>query len=174
MRTRSSEAGFSLIEVAIALLLLLTVAAGLMPLMTMSVRAVHDARLQSMSAMLASQKLEQLRALCWAFDVYGVRVSDVTTDLSHEPFGIGGGGAGLSPSNSLQQPVSGFVDYLDRWGRWAGTGTTPPPAAAYLRRWSITAIPGVPDALLLQVLVEPAVRGRPVRVVSVVTRKAMP
>jgi Tfp pilus assembly protein PilV len=87
MHTRASDHGFTLVEVAVAMLLLMTVVVGLVPMMTMSVRAVRDARMRSLASALAAQKVEQLRALCWAFDDLVVRVSDAVTAVRREPFG---------------------------------------------------------------------------------------
>ena len=170
-----SARGFSLIEVVVSLLLLMTVVTGMVPMMTMSVRAVRDARNQSMAATLASQKIEQLRALCWAFDDFGVRISDVMTRLSRDPFGSGGPGLGTSPADALVRPSPGFFDYLDRWGRWVGETDAIPAAAAFRRRWSVRPTVGAgPDSLVLQVVVEPVARGPEVRLTTVVTRKGAP
>ena len=44
----------------------------------------------------------------------------------------------------------------DAQGNWVGTGTTPPPTAAFVRRWSIQPLPTNPNnTLVLQVLVSP-------------------
>jgi type II secretory pathway pseudopilin PulG len=175
MHARVPDRGFSLVEVAIAMLLLMTVATGLVPMMTMSVRAVRDARTQSMAAALAAQKLEQLRALCWAFDDFGVRVSDVMTRLNRDPFGTGGPGLGTSPADALERDAPGFSDFLDRWGRWVGETGPAPPAAVFRRRWSVGPVVGAgPDSLALQVVVEPVAPGRPVRMMTMVTRKGAP
>ena len=65
-------------------------------------------------------------------------------------------GAGLlpSPANTLTTSTTGFVDYLDEYGAWVGTGTTPPANAIYVRRWSIEPLPTNPNnTLVFQVLV---------------------
>ena len=175
MRAYRLDRGFSLVEVAVALLLLMTVVTGLVPMMTMSVRAVRDARTQSMAAALAVQKLEQLRALCWAFDELGIRVSDVMTRVSRDPFGAGGPGLGTSPPDALDRASPGFSDYLDRWGSWVGESDPVPPAAVFRRRWAVRPAPGAGgDSLVLQVVVEPVARGREVRLMTVLTRKGTP
>ena len=157
------------------MLLLMTVVIGLVPMMTMSVRAVRDARMQSLAAALAAQKLEQLRALCWAFDDLGVRVSDAVTAVSREPFGSAGPGLGGSPADALQRAVPGFFDYLDRWGRWVGDTEPMPTSAVFRRRWAVRQAPGAgADSLVLHVFVEPVARGRDVRLMTVVTRKGAP
>ena len=175
MHARASDRGFSLVEVAVALLLLMTVLSGLVPMLTMSVRAVREARMQSMAATLAAQKLEQLRALCWAFDNLGVRVSDAMTRVSRDPFGTSGPGLGTSPANALDLSAPGFSDYLDRWGRWVGETGPLPSSAAFRRRWAVWQVAGAgADSLVLQVVVQPIARGREVRLMTVVTRKGVP
>jgi hypothetical protein len=175
MHARASDRGFSLVEVAVALLLLMTVLTGLVPMLTMSVRAVRDARTQSMAAPLAAQKLEQLRALCWAFDDMGVRVSDVMTRVSRDPFGAVGPGLGTSPADALYLSAPGFSDYVDRWGRWVGETDPMPSSAAFRRRWAVRQVAGAgADSLVLQVVVQPVAGGRDVRLMTVVTRKGAP
>ena len=175
MHHASSDRGFSLIEVVVALLLLMTVVSGLVPMITVTTRAVRDARTQTMAASLAVQKIEQLRALCWAFDEFGVGVTDVTTDTSLGPFGTGGPGLSHSPPNSLTIPAAGFADYADVWGAWLASGPTPPAAAVFRRRWSVRPVTGVgADALLVEVVVEPVGRGRAVHLATVIARKGLP
>ena len=171
----STTRGFSLIEVTIALLLLLTVVTGIVPMLTITARAVRDARTQSMAAALAIQKLEQLRALCWAFDAFGVAVTDVATDTSGAPFGATGPGLSISPPDALDNPAAGFADYLDTWGRWLASGAAQPPAAAFRRRWSVRTPAGAgAHTLLLEVVVEPVAHGRDVHLATVLTRKGAP
>ena len=126
-------------------------------LLVVASRATRDAGVLSVSAILATQKIEQLRSLTFGYDAAGLPASDTTTDLASAP--ERGGGAGLTPSppGSLRDDVPGYFDLLDNRGRVVagvgpGFGTAPQPA--YIRRWSIDALPGGSrDALLLQVLV---------------------
>lgn len=98
------------------------------------------ARTTSMAAMLAQQKMEQLRGWSWAR---------------------------LPPSaqESLDESRDGCVDYLDQWGSPLAGGQAPPGGTAYVRRWSIAPLAADPaNALVLQVRVTPllpptAVRG---------------
>ena len=54
----------------------------------------------------------------------------------------------------MDDPVSGYCDYLDANGRWLAGGGVPPAGAIYARRWAIDALPSSPaDTLVLQVLV---------------------
>lgn len=152
--------GFTLVEVCIAMALLAVAAAGVATMTTLAVVSAHASATQTTTSQLAQQKLDELRALVWSFDSNGVAVSDTTTDVSLQPHASGG--TGLQPTSaSLDSSVSGLNDYLASDGAWLGTGPTPPPAAVYVRRWSITALPEDPaNVLVLQVLVSPVVADR--------------
>ncbi|MGE5835098.1 MAG: type IV pilus modification PilV family protein [Acidobacteriota bacterium] len=158
-RRRRDQAGFTLVELLVALSLLTIVAAGIAQLFAVTVRDARAARDQTMTMMLAMQKMEQLRGLTWRVDSAGGAVSDLTTDLSRSPPDASGSGLGASPAGTLDTNTAGFVDFLDSNGRWVGTGTGPPPAATYLRRWSIEPLPSDPgNSLLLRVLVTTRIR----------------
>lgn len=147
----------------------------------MSTRANADARTTSAAALLAAQKIEQLRSLLWIIDPAGQPASDTTTDLTVFP-ARADVGAGLTPSpaNALTQNATGYCDFLDLSGRSLGGGSNPPVQAAYIRRWSIVPLPSHPaDTLVLQVRVTraglpaTAARSDDARVVAVKTRKAI-
>jgi prepilin-type N-terminal cleavage/methylation domain-containing protein len=147
--------GFSLLEVVVATAILVVGVAGIAPLLVLASRANQSARTTTLAALFAQQKMEQLRALEWARDPSGELLSDVDTDLTVE-FAAASGGSGLrpSPAGSLDRNVNGYCDFIAADGRVVGGGSVPPAGAAYLRRWSIEALPPNPDeALLLQVLV---------------------
>jgi prepilin-type N-terminal cleavage/methylation domain-containing protein len=154
---RLDETGFTLVEVLVALAIVTCAAAGLAGLVTVAVRAAEVARSLTSCTTLAVQKMEQLKALTWSFADAGVvspPVSDTTTDLSSDPPTGGGRGLAPSPSGVLDRNTPGYVDFLDRDGRWVGTGVTPPAPAVFIRRWSVTPLPADPDdSLMLQVLV---------------------
>ena len=159
----SSESGFSLIEVLAATVILSVALLSLAQLFAVSTRGNHSSRSQTAAALLAQQKMEQLRGLTWGFDIIGLPVSDFTTDLSNvaqingcpAPAG-GGAGTGLSPSpwGTLSQNVSGWVDYVDQNGCTLGGGAVAPTGTIYTRRWSVEPLPTNPNnTLILQVLV---------------------
>jgi hypothetical protein len=131
---------------------------GLIAVAQMFIASTHqnmEARRVTTTAILAQQKIEQLRALAWGFDEFGLPVSDFATDITVTP-PVPAGGVGLqaSPDLSLFTSSPGYVDYLDAYGAWVGTGTTPPPNAIYVRRWSIDPLPTNPNnTLVFQVLV---------------------
>lgn len=158
----SNDAGFSLIEVLAAMVILTVALVSLAQLFALSTRSNVAARSTTYTAMLAQQKMEQLRGLTWGYDILGLPVSDYTTDtgaseaVSGCPASAAGGGTGLSPSpwGSLQQNTAGWVDYVDQNGCNLGGGGIPPAGAIYTRRWAVEPLPNNPNnTLILQVLV---------------------
>lgn len=154
----SRNEGFSLVEVLVAVGLLTTVSLGVAQLFAVATDANVNAKALTSTSMLAAQKMEQLRALTWGFDdeeaALGLPLSDTTTDLSQYPATAGGNGLNPSPAGTLNSNVPGYVDYLDRFGNWVGTGSTPTPGAVFIRRWSIEPLPTNPNnTLIFQVLV---------------------
>jgi type II secretory pathway pseudopilin PulG len=150
--------GVGLVEVLISIGILTAVMLGVAPMFVRAIRtnlAAHD---QTAAVILATQKMEQLRALSWRLDDTGATeppaVIDTSTDLSVDPPSTGGAGLTPSPPDTLEHNVSGYVDFLSAHGSWVGTGTIVPPAATYVRRWSIERLPADPDGtLVFQVLV---------------------
>ncbi|HVQ42936.1 MAG TPA: prepilin-type N-terminal cleavage/methylation domain-containing protein [Vicinamibacterales bacterium] len=158
----TSDGGFTLVEVVIAMMLLSMVALGVAQLFGIAIQRNMAARYQTSTTVLAGQKLEQLRALTLGFDAAsGLPVTDMSTNLTTEPPTSGGGGLNPSPSNSLSQNTPGYVDYLDSRGNLLGTGAAPPATALYIRRWNISPLPTNPNnTLILQVLVTTVNRDR--------------
>jgi type II secretory pathway pseudopilin PulG len=171
----SSSCGFSLVEVLISMGLLTAVSLGVAQVFATTSRANLVARSQTSTTTMAEQKMEQLRALTWGFDLQGqgLPLSDTTSNLTVEPVAQNGSGLNPSPSDSLERNTAGFVDFLDRDGAWVGTGTAPPATAVYIRRWSIQPLPINPNnTLVLQVLVT-SVATEEGRVASAFTRTRM-
>ena len=187
LNSSSSDAGFSLAEVMVALGILATALITLANLFGLSTRGNVSSRNTTYAAVLAEQKIEELRSLTWGFDPAGLPLSDRTTNTAVTPEEPNGGrGLEPSPLTALQENTDGYVDYVDQWGNKVGRGgQTPPADAIYTRRWSITPLPTNPNnTLILQVLVtrnrargdadEGAVARLPeeARLVTVKTRKA--
>jgi type II secretory pathway pseudopilin PulG len=152
--SNSSEAGFSLIETMIAVILLATSLTAIAQLMAIATRSNINAQRQTFSATLSQEKMEQLRGLSWGFDDLGLPINDYSTDLALDP-PAPNGGVGLTPSpgDSLAANSPGYVDYLDRDGRSLGGGAAAPANTVYVRRWSIEPLPTNPNnTLILQVL----------------------
>lgn len=147
-----SCAGFTLIEVVVALGLLVTVSIGVAQLFAMSIRAAAAAREQTSSTILAAAKLEQLRSLTWAYDASSATPqprSDSTANLSVDPPDDSGTGLMPSPAGTLSANIPPFVDYLDDQGRWLGNGATPPGNSIFIRRWAVQPLPLSPARTLI-------------------------
>ena len=151
----SSASGFSLIEVLIATLILAIALVSLAQLFALSTRTNMSARDTTFTAVLAQQKLEELRSLTWGFDTQGLPISDTSSNTAVSPE-TPNGGTGLSPSpaGSLGANTDGYVDYVGQFGDKLGGGSNPRPGTIYVRRWSVEALPSNPNnTLVLQVLV---------------------
>ena len=150
-----SEAGFSLVETIVAAGLLAGAVAVLGQMFAISMAENTSARTGTFAAVLAEQKMEQLRGLTWGFDVIGLPLTDTSSNVALPiESGVGGPGLSPSPSNSLRSNVAGYVDYVDRFGRIIGGGSTVPAQAVYVRRWSVQPLPTNPNnTVILQVLV---------------------
>jgi len=154
-RRISGEGGFSLVEVLVATVVLTTGLIAVAQMFVVSTNQNMDARRVSTTAVLAQQKIEQLRALAWGFDEFGLPVSDFASNITVTP-PVSSGGVGLqaSPPNTLTTSTTGYVDYLNAYGAWVGTGAAPPANAIYVRRWSVEPLPTNPNnTLVFQVLV---------------------
>src|SRR6185369_13200459 len=113
----NGESGFSLIEVMVATGLLVTALVTLAQLFVISTRSNLGSHNTTYAAVLAEQKLEELRALAWGYDTQGLALSDTTTNTTVSPeTPTGGTGLSPSPSTSLQSNTSGYVDYVDSFG----------------------------------------------------------
>jgi prepilin-type N-terminal cleavage/methylation domain-containing protein len=152
-----TQDGFTILEVVVAIGVISLVATGTAQLASLAVDGNLAARDRTFAAILAAQKLEQLRSLRWTYrddDGALVRLSDVQTNLAVDP--ASSTGTGLRPTSvgALESSTPGFVDYLDASGSWVGTGSSPIPGTMFVRRWSITRLPDDPDdTLVLQVRV---------------------
>jgi type II secretory pathway pseudopilin PulG len=150
-----SEAGFSLIETIVATGLLAGAVVVLGQMFALAIADTTSARTGTFAAVLAEQKMEQLRGLTWGFDIIGLPLTDTSSNIAL-PIQAGNGGPGLSPSpsDSLRSNVDGYVDYVDQFGRIIGGGTTVPAQALYIRRWSVEPLPTNPNnTVILQVVV---------------------
>jgi type II secretory pathway pseudopilin PulG len=149
-------AGFTLIETLVSVAMMTAAALGVAQLFAVATSQNVAAKNQTTTSILAAQKMEQLRGLTWGYtaDAPGLPITDTTTDLSTEPPTALGTGLNASPAGSLDASTPGFVDYLDRFGQWVGTGAAPVDGTVYIRRWSIEPLPTNPNnTLIFQVLV---------------------
>jgi len=137
---RHRQDGLSLVEVTIATGIIASALVGLAQLFAISIASNHSATTLTYTAVLAEQKIEQLRALAWSFDDGGRPLSDPALSPS--------------PPETLTANTPGWVDYVDQFGRVVGEGAAPPPKAVYIRRWSIEPLPNNPaNTIAIQVLV---------------------
>src|SRR5438067_4101514 len=147
------EGGFSLLEVLVASSIMAVALTTLAQLFVMSTNANRSAKTTTYAAVLAQQKMEQLRGLAWGFDNLGLPITDISTNTAKVPEEANGG-TGLSPGGSVGGNVAGYCDFLDKNGNSLGTGPTPLAGTVYIRRWSIEPLPTNPNnTLVLQVLV---------------------
>ena len=154
-RFGTGEGGYSLLEAVVATGIMAGALAALGQMFAISVVNNTSARTGSYAAVLAEQKMEQLRGLAWGFDTLGLPTTDSTTDTA-AAVETSTGGTGLSPSpgGTLTGSVAGYVDYVDQFGNILGGGETIPARAVYIRRWSVEPLPSHPShTIVLQVLV---------------------
>jgi prepilin-type N-terminal cleavage/methylation domain-containing protein len=153
------SAGFTLIEVLVALALLVAMALGVAQLIAASTHAVQRSRAHAAALILAAAKMDELRSLAWTYEpaVEGFAAldrSDRDTDVSRPDHPPGGAGLSASPDDALAVNTVGYVDYLDGSGRWVGNEREPPSDAVFVRRWAVRPVAADPGrTLVLQVLV---------------------
>ncbi|MEO8483803.1 MAG: prepilin-type N-terminal cleavage/methylation domain-containing protein [Acidobacteriota bacterium] len=175
--------GFTLLEVLLALFLLAGVALVLADLTCRAVRITDRARRQSVMAMMAEERVEQLLGLSWGLGeaAAAVPVTDTGTDLTGALPASGGPGLGTSPVDALSTDEPGHVDFADRRGTWVGSGPAVPAGAEFVRRWRIARVPSTSECLAIEVLVDVvdaagrragSFTGAAVRVATVKARKA--
>jgi prepilin-type N-terminal cleavage/methylation domain-containing protein len=160
-----SGSGFTLVEVIVALALLVVVTVGVVRLFAVAIEAGRAARDRTMAVALATGKIEQLRSLEWRLELDSAGVlaprTDTSSNLSLDGVSPGGPGLSESPAGTLDTNMPPYVDFLDRHGRWAGTGASPPGNAVYVRRWAVHRLPNDPDrVVVLQVFVATVQRER--------------
>src|SRR5918994_722865 len=131
----TGEKGFSLVETLIATTIMTVALAALAQLFALSTRNNQSARSTTFAAVLAQQKMEQLRGLTWGFDTLGLPITDLQSDIANVP-ATSDEGTGLSPSpgDSLRKNYVGYCDFLDAYGQSLGPGTAPPEGTMYIRR----------------------------------------
>jgi prepilin-type N-terminal cleavage/methylation domain-containing protein len=145
----STERGFSLVEMLFALVILAVVAAGVLPLGLVAVKATENqGHLASRTTEYAQDKLEQLLALA-----YGDAVTDTRT---FPATAAGGSGLTIGGSSNTDAPVNLYVDYLDVNGNLFPADDEAPANWYYMRAWQVTAPAG--SANLKQITVTTTVR----------------
>jgi type II secretory pathway pseudopilin PulG len=131
----TTSSGFSLLETLLATALLAGAIAILAQLVVRAVDQSLRAEQRATALTLAQAKLEQLRAVPFAFGEGGIRIDDPAL--------------ALSPGDSLTADTPPYVDSLDRFG-----ASIPPDAAPmFVRRWSIASRDDDPDTVVMTVCV---------------------
>jgi hypothetical protein len=141
----SREDGTTIIEVVISSAILVTLMAGLMSLVGLSINTTENqGHLAARTTEYAQDKMEQLLALA-----YGDALSDTTVFPATTS---GGTGLAIGGSANPASPIAKYVDYLDQSGNLCGTasalaaaapcaapvGTTAPTNWFYQRVWSVS------------------------------------
>jgi type II secretory pathway pseudopilin PulG len=126
-----AEAGFSILETVFALMILMIVALGLLPLGVIATTTTENqGHLMARTTEYAQDKMEQLLALSY---------NDSTSDTRVFPaIETGGTGLAIGGSSTPATPVEKYVDYLDVNGTLLpAVGTTAPANWYYKRVWEI-------------------------------------
>lgn len=125
----SNQAGVTLIEVMLAVLILTIVSAGLLAVFSIAVQQnKSQGEYATRVTEYAQDKMEQLLAL---------QFTDAASNTTVWPTATAGG-TGLSPGGSTTTATAGYVDYLDVNGNLLGGGPPAPANAFYIREWQIT------------------------------------
>jgi type II secretory pathway pseudopilin PulG len=161
----ASPAGTTLVEVLVAVSLLAALSMGVAQLFGVAIASNLLSFDRTMAVALAAGKMEELRSLEWRYQASAsaplVARTDLSTDLSVQPIAAAGPGLAESPPGTLDASTPPYVDYLDRWGQWVGSGSSPPAGAVYVRRWGIHHWAVDPGRLLtFEVLVTTVARER--------------
>jgi hypothetical protein len=134
------ERGSSILEVVIASAILVTLMAGLMSMVGLSISTTENqGHLAARTTEYAQDKMEQLMALSY---------NDSTSDTRVFPAANSGGSGltigGTSDANAtIVSATQTYVDYLEEDGDLvAASGTTPPATWFYKRVWQIAAPSG--------------------------------
>ena len=134
--SNGDDSGSTLVEVIVAILIMGTLAAGLLSMAALALtQSENQGHLSARTAEYAQDKMEQLLVLS-----YG----DSTSDTRVFPASVAGG-TGLTPGGSANPaaPTVGYVDYLDASGNLlASNSATPPTGWFYQRVWQVTPLSG--------------------------------
>jgi hypothetical protein len=128
------DAGSTLVEVVVSMLIMATLAAGLLSMSAIALtQSENQGHLAARTAEYAQDKMEQLLVLAYGDSVTDTRVFPAAN--------LGGTGLAVGGSSNPAAPVLGYADYLDANGNLlASTSTTPPAGWFYQRVWQVTTL----------------------------------
>ena len=149
MRTMRRQDGFTLLETVFALSILLIVAAGVMPLGIIAVKATENqGHLAARTTEYAQDKLEQLMALAFNDSATDTRVFPAEDE--------DGSGLTVGGSSDPDAPVNLYADYLDADGNLLEDVDDNSTEWMYKRVWEVATPAGT--ANLKQITVTATVR----------------
>ena len=128
-----SDAGFGLLETTFAMVILLIVATGVLPLGVLATKTVENqGHLTARTTEYAQDKLEQLLALSYGDTTSNTRVFPATDT----------GGSGLTVGGNLNTaaPIAQYVDYPDNNGNLLPSNNN--AGWFYQRVWQVSAVAG--------------------------------
>ena len=140
---KHSQAGISLIETMIALVILMTISLGILTMALVSITTTENqGHLAARTTEYAQDKMEQLLGLAFSDCQYNdasIDCTDTTSiDNTNNTYTLGTGGTGLYQGGSTTARTNGYVDYLDANGNPLGGGSAQPAGTFYIRMWQIT------------------------------------
>jgi hypothetical protein len=126
-----SEAGTTMIEVAVASTILLVALLGLLSMGSLAtVYTENHGHLEARTTEYAQDKMEQLLALAYT--------NQTSNTVVFPAAAIGGTGLTLGGGVNTAAPVNGYVDWLGNDGGLLGGGTAAPTGWFYQRVWQVT------------------------------------
>jgi hypothetical protein len=156
-----SDSGSTLVEVIVAVLIMGTLAAGLL---AMSAIALTQSENQGH---LAARKMEQLLILSFG---------DATSDTRVFP-AVAAGGTGMAPGGSANPaaPVVGYADYLDASGNLLVSNSATPPAGWFYQRvWEVTSLSATLKEVKVTATVARSIGNQQKPTATLVSLKAFP